>query len=92
MNGNMSLLDAITIISFLVGLENLELNITQNDLENQTQEIDRRVDKKIQSALDDIHVHLKDQEQKLNYILEAMNNGRDIQNISSAFHQGDDGP
>lgn len=47
-------LDAINIASFLIGLQNLELNITAKDIDNQTQAI-----------LDDLHTYLDKQEKHL---------------------------
>lgn len=47
-------LDAINIASFLIGLQNLELNITAKDMDNQTHTI-----------LDDLHTYLDKQEKHL---------------------------
>ena len=72
-NGEFTFLDIISIISFCVGLQNLEYNIAQEDLDNQTQELDRR----LREVVDDIHEHLKKQDA----LLEELRNGikRDIQ-------------
>lgn len=72
-NGELTFLDIISIISFCVGLQNLDLNLAQEDLDAQTQELDRR----LREVVDDIHSHLSVQDTKLNMILnrlEAMNN------------------
>ena len=74
-NSEWSFLDLITIIGFCVGLQNLELNITQNDLEEQTSAIDKKVDDKVQEALADIHEHLRIQDEKLDRIIEVLKNG-----------------
>lgn len=66
---NDDLLDSIAIISFLVGLQNLDLNIAQEDLDNQTQELDRR----LKTVVDDIHRHLQEQDKKINMIWEKLN-------------------
>ena len=66
-NGEFTFLDMISIISFCVGLQNLEYNIAQEDLDNQTQELDRR----LREVVDDIHEHL----QKQDRILEELSNG-----------------
>lgn len=47
-------LDALNVASFLIGLQNLELNITANDIDNQTQTI-----------LDDLHKYLDKQDKHL---------------------------
>jgi len=72
-NGELTFLDIISIISFCVGLQNLDLNITEQDITNQTQELDAR----LRDVVDDIHNHLSVQDTKLNVILnrlEAMSN------------------
>lgn len=48
-------MDTINILSFIIGLQNLDLNITANDIDNQTQAI-----------LDDLHSYLDKQEKHLN--------------------------
>ena len=72
-NGEWTFLDLISLISFCVGLQNLDLNISQENLDNQTQELDARLHK----VVDDIHNHLAVQDQKLNKILEGMNYDKD---------------
>lgn len=74
-NSEWSFLDLITIIGFCVGLQNLELNITQNDLEEQTGAINKEVDDKVREALADIHEHLRIQDEKLDHIIEVLKNG-----------------
>ena len=69
-NGQFTFLDILNIISFWVGLQNLELNIGQQDLDNQTQELDRR----LREVVDDIHKHLQDQDLKIDSIIEVLNN------------------
>ena len=63
------LLDFLNIVSLAIGIENLELNISQENLDNQTQELDRRLRK----VVDDIHAHLKEQDSKIDMILEKLN-------------------
>ena len=64
-NGSLTFLDLLTIISFCVGLQNLDLNIAQDDLDKQTKELDRR----LREVVDDIHQHLQVQDAKLDRIL-----------------------
>lgn len=47
-------INALSVASFLIGLQNLELNITANDIDNQTQVI-----------LDDLHKYLDKQDRHL---------------------------
>ena len=68
-NGEFTFLDIISIISFCVGLQNLDINLAQEDLDNQTQELDRR----LRTVVDDIHEHLQMQDEKIDMILEVLN-------------------
>lgn len=61
----LSLLDAISIVSFLISLKNLDLNLTQDDLQKVESELTKGLDEKI----NDIHRHLSVQDEKLNIIL-----------------------
>ena len=72
-NGEFTFLDTISIISFCIGLKNLDLNITEQDITNQTQELDE----KLRDVVDDIHRHLKAQDAKIDKILEVLNHDED---------------
>ena len=67
-NGELKFLDILSIISFAIALENLDLNISARDLDAQTQELDERLRK----VIDDIHGHLSVQDAKLNLILNKL--------------------
>ena len=56
-NGEITFLDIIGIMSFLIGVQNLDLNITQDDM---------------QYVLSDIHNHLQKQDDKIDKILEEL--------------------
>lgn len=45
MNGELTALDILNVLSFIIGLKNLDLNIDQNDMDNQTREIDERANR-----------------------------------------------
>lgn len=68
-NGEITFLDLLAIMSFCIGLQNLDLNIAQEDLDNQTQELDARLRK----VVDDIHKHLQKQDAKIDYIISTLN-------------------
>ena len=55
-NGELTFLDILAIMSFCIGLQNLDLNVAQEDLDKQTQELDARLRK----VVDDIHKHLQE--------------------------------
>jgi hypothetical protein len=71
--GEFTLLDIISIASFVISLQNLDLNLTQEDIDNATADLDARVNNRLALALDEIHNHLKIQDNKLDYIMEVLN-------------------
>lgn len=81
-------LDIITLMSFLISLENLDLNVTQEDAQN----LERNMDDKMNRLLNEIHAHLEEQDRKIDMILEELRNGRNIQKAVGTLHQGNDGP
>lgn len=64
-SGEFTFMDYIAIVSLLVGIENLELNITQEDMDRQTATVNNEVDK----ALDMIQQHLEIQDKKIDELL-----------------------
>ena len=70
--GEFTFLDYITLVSFFIGLENLDLNITQEDMDKQTADLDAHVNTQIHEALAEIHHHLEIQDNKLDKILELL--------------------
>lgn len=69
----LSFIDLISIVSFCVGLQNLDLNISQENLDSQTQELDGR----LRASVEDIHQHLKRQDEKIDWIIEVLKNDKD---------------
>ena len=67
-NGEWTFLDLVTLISFVVGLENLEYNITQDDL----QKVAKEMEQKQTDQIMDIHEHLAVQDAKLRQILSIL--------------------
>lgn len=65
-------LDLLTIFGLVIGIENLDLNVSQNDLQEQTAVLDSKVDKKVQEALLEIHKHLELQDRKIDFIIEVL--------------------
>ena len=68
--GEFTFLDIISIVSFLIGVANLEENMTQGD----KQELQEDLSSKADLLLKEIHKHLEEQDQKLNLILERLEN------------------
>ena len=55
---NDRLIDILSILSFVIGLENLDMNVSQSDLQDIAQNI-----------LKEIHTHLEEQDKKLDEIM-----------------------
>ena len=55
------LLDMLGVLSFVIGIMNLEENITQGDLQD-----------KAQIIIDEIHAHLQEQDDKIDEILRRL--------------------
>ena len=70
--GELTLVDVIGLMSFAIGLENLDLNITADDMAEQTADLDARVNEKFEKALADIHTHLRTQDDKIDEILRRL--------------------
>lgn len=71
-NGELTALDILNVLSFIIGLKNLDLNIDQNDMDNQTREIDKRASELVNNAIAEIHQHLEKQDQKISLILKKL--------------------
>ena len=75
-NGEWTFLDSIAILSYFIGVKNLGLNVTQENLDKQTADFDAIVNNRIEKAISEIHSHLEEQDRKINRILEVINNDR----------------
>lgn len=76
-SGELTAIDIISLLSFAIGLENLEMNISQTDLQEETQKLNDAVDKKVQLALTEIHTHLEQQDAKIDLILKKIGDKND---------------
>ncbi len=64
-NNQLSCLDTMNIMSFVIGLMNYNENLTQND----KQELLSEFNNKAEILLNEIHSHLEQQDKKLDTIL-----------------------
>lgn len=64
----LSFIDTLSVASFVLGLMNLNENLTQNDKQELMEELNHKTDK----LLDEIHKHLQEQDKKLDIILEKL--------------------
>lgn len=69
---NSKVIDYLNLFSLIIGLENLSLNVSQQDIQNQTQDLNIEFHKILQSALAEIHSHLEKQDQKIDKILKLL--------------------
>lgn len=84
-------LDFISLMSFGIALENLDMNITQEDMQQADHNSAMRADK----ILQEIHSHLEQQDDKIDTILkrlEELENGseRNIQQDSKPYDRRTD--
>lgn len=67
-NDNLGFLDILTIMSFCISLQNLELNTSQEDIQRQTEDLD----KVLRENVEEIHRHLQKQDEKIDMILKEI--------------------
>lgn len=67
-NGQLTFLDTLSIINFLIGIENLDLNLTQED----KQQLQHDLSTKTDLLLNEVHAHLEQQDAKLDEILQLL--------------------
>ena len=68
-NGEITFLDTLNILSFCIGMMNLNENLTQGD----KQDLQKQLSEKTELLLNEIHSHLKEQDRKLDRIMEVVN-------------------
>lgn len=64
----LSFIDLLSVLSFFIGLENLDANLDQND----KAEIQQDYSSKMDALLKEIHIHLELQDDKMNTILQYL--------------------
>lgn len=65
----LELLDVMNVLSFVISVMNYDENLTQSDKQDLSNEFSKKMDK----LLGDIHLHLNSQDEKINKILEVLN-------------------
>lgn len=86
--GEWSLLDVLGFVGFLIGVENLGYNISQTDLDRQTRDVDEAVNNHIKDALAEIHGHLQRQDEKIERLLEALEENDERDREADQAHSG----
>lgn len=69
-NGELTFLDLVSLMSFFIGVMNLNENLTQGD----KQELQEDLSQKADLLLQEIHRHLEEQDFLLQQILEELRN------------------
>lgn len=69
-NGEFTFIDILGILSFIIGMMNLDENLTQGDKQDLLQEFSSKAD----LLLKEIHSHLQNQDDKLDKLLEVYSN------------------
>lgn len=69
-NNQLNVLDILNILSFFIGVLNLDQNLTQND----KQELMSEVDGKTAEILSEIQKHLENQDRKIDELMEMFKN------------------
>lgn len=69
-NGEFTFLDTLGILSFTIGMMNLGENLTQGD----KQDLLKTFSQKADVLLNEIHGHLQEQDDKIDKILEVIQN------------------
>ena len=68
----LTFLDLLNVLSFLIGLENLEANLTQSD----KQDLQHDLSETAERLLTEIHAHLETQDAKIDKILKRLEETR----------------
>lgn len=66
--GQFTFLDTISLMSFIISMMNYDQNLTQNDKQDLQKELSRQAE----DILNKIDHHLQKQDEKINYILEKL--------------------
>jgi hypothetical protein len=64
----LSSMDMLSIASYIIGLQNLDMNISQTDFQGAT----KLLDKEMRDGIKDIHDHLAIQDKKIDLILKEL--------------------
>lgn len=67
-NGKQNFFDVLNLMSFVIGLMNLNENLTQGD----KQDIMKNLSEKSDTILKEIHSHLEKQDEKIDKIIEIL--------------------
>lgn len=75
-NGELTMLDVLAIVSFLISIINLDENLSQSD----KADLQRSLQEEMQKALGELHSHLTTQDEKINKILELLEGKQNADN------------
>ena len=72
-SSQLDILDVLSVLSFLIGVENLEYNISQDDMQRATE----RLDTALREEVRQIHQHLNEQDLKIDFLIKEIQNEKD---------------
>ena len=83
----LNFIDAVSLLSFFMGLANLDANLTQNDKQEMLEDFNQ----KIKTALNEIHTHLENQDRKIDeiyYLLTQIykNQKGEVKNVQDTYY------
>lgn len=67
-NWDNNFINTVNVLDFLISMKNLQENTAQTDQQN----LEERVNEKIQLALKEIHSHLQEQDKKIDLIMKKL--------------------
>lgn len=67
-NWDNNFINTVNVLDFLISMKNLQENTAQTDQQN----LEERVNEKIQLALKEIHNHLQEQDKKIDLIMKKL--------------------
>ena len=71
-NKELDFLDILSIMSFCIALQNLDLNISAEDIQNTSAQLEKDFNERLEGVLEEINNHLSLQDMKLRFILEKL--------------------
>lgn len=67
-NGEWTFLDLLSLVNFMIGLQNLDMNIDQNDM----QDLQHAFNSKLEDTVQEVHQHLESQDSKIDQMLKLL--------------------
>lgn len=84
---NLSFIDAVSLLSFFMGMANLDANLTQNDKQDLLEDLHNQ----LSNVVNEIHTHLETQDRKIDeihYLLTQIykNQKEGVKNVQDTYY------